>query len=79
MPEGYRAWSTRPVDIEWRKNNPDPGKPEYDHIVEFAEGGLTVLENMQTLCRKHHLAKSKAYAAKRAAKNKLLRHTQALA
>lgn len=49
---------------------PSQVQQELDHIIEFAEGGLTVLENTQTLCRKHHLAKSKAYAAVRAAKKK---------
>jgi Restriction endonuclease len=29
-------------------------KAEYDHIVPFSEGGLTVLENMRTLCNPCH-------------------------
>ncbi len=35
----------------------DP-KWEADHCVEFWEGGKDVLENMQTLCRRHHLDKT---------------------
>ncbi len=26
-------------------------KAEFDHVVSFADGGLTVLENMRTLCK----------------------------
>jgi len=37
----FQAW------IKWRREKP---KEEYHHIVPFSEGGLTVLENMQTLC-----------------------------
>lgn len=37
---------------EWRNRKP-PGA-EYDHIVPFSEGGLTVLENMRTLCSPCH-------------------------
>lgn len=33
--------------ITWRK-------PEYDHIKPFSEGGLTILENMRTLCSVCH-------------------------
>ena len=35
---------------------PEP-KPEieYDHITPFSEGGLTIAENMRTLCRECHL------------------------
>jgi 5-methylcytosine-specific restriction endonuclease McrA len=29
-------------------------KPEYDHIIPFSEGGLTVVENMRTLCSACH-------------------------
>jgi len=41
--------------------------PDYDHIVPFSEGGLTVLENMRTLCRPCHKARTKAWHAERAA------------
>ena len=34
-------------------SNPKP-RPEYDHITPFSEGGLTVLENMRTLCTNCH-------------------------
>jgi 5-methylcytosine-specific restriction endonuclease McrA len=40
----------------WRRAKPK--KPEYDHIVPFSEGGLTVLENMRTLCRPCHKART---------------------
>ncbi len=35
----------------------DP-KWEADHILELWEGGKDVLENMQTLCRRHHKSKT---------------------
>ena len=35
----------------WRRARP---KEEYDHIVPFCEGGLTILENMRTLCGACH-------------------------
>lgn len=47
-----REWMTR------RWDNPRPKRPpraEYDHIVPFSEGGLTVIENMRTLCHDCHL------------------------
>ena len=40
----------------WAKGcPPKPPGAEYDHIVPFSEGGLTVLENMRTLCRPCHV------------------------
>ena len=41
--------------------------PEYDHIVPFCEGGLTVLENMRTLCDRCHRARTKTWHGERAA------------
>lgn len=52
---------------EWRLRKPDSygheyrtwlreePQEEYDHIIPFSEGGLTVLENMRTLCHKCHV------------------------
>jgi HNH endonuclease len=37
---------------EWLKRKPDVA--EYDHIIPFSEGGLTVVENMRTLCKTCH-------------------------
>lgn len=34
------------------------GFPEFDHIVEFADGGETLDENMQVLCSDCHLKKT---------------------
>lgn len=39
---------------------------EADHILEWAEGGRTNLQNLQTLCRTCHKSKSAGYAARRA-------------
>ncbi len=30
-------------------------RAEYDHIIPFSEGGKTILENIQTLCRACHI------------------------
>lgn len=43
-----RSWM---LPHEDRKKIP---KAEYDHITPFSEGGLTVLENMRTLCSGCH-------------------------
>lgn len=37
-----------------RSHRRDRPSEEYDHIIPFSEGGLTVLENMRTLCRPCH-------------------------
>jgi 5-methylcytosine-specific restriction endonuclease McrA len=47
----------------WRRKKP---KPEYDHIVPFCEGGLTVLENMRTLCVACHKIVTKEFHKRRA-------------
>ena len=51
---------------QWKREHPQPGKPEYDHIIPFAKGGLTVVENMRELCRTCHLQVTKDFAAQRA-------------
>lgn len=48
------------------KAGPKP-RAEYDHIIPFSEGGLTILENMRTLCRACHLARTKAWHGEKAA------------
>lgn len=55
----YDDWlKTRPNGQNWDVHQAwsrtKPRSPEYDHIVPFSEGGLTILENMRTLCRKCH-------------------------
>jgi 5-methylcytosine-specific restriction endonuclease McrA len=47
------------------------GAWEMDHIVEVARGGTSALSNLQTLCRKDHLAKTARFAAERAAERRL--------
>lgn len=46
-----RNWWT-PEYSAWLREEP---KEEYDHIIPFSEGGLTVLENMRTLCHNCHV------------------------
>jgi len=38
----------------WRKWYSEKISEEYDHIIPFCEGGLTILENMRTLCTPCH-------------------------
>ncbi len=50
----------------WRKEMPPrPPNPEYDHITPFSEGGLTILENMRTLCAPCHRKVTREWRAKR--------------
>ena len=42
-----------------------PKKIEYDHIVPFSEGGLTVLENMRSLCSDCHKQRTKKWHKER--------------
>ena len=42
------------------------GRLEVDHIVELADGGLTVLSNTRTVCRRCHLQKTAEMRRKRA-------------
>lgn len=42
-------------------------RPEYDHILSMADGGLTVLENMRTLCHPCHRERTKIWHGERAA------------
>lgn len=44
------------------------GNWEADHILEWAEGGKTELENLQTLCVPCHKRKTAEYAARRSKK-----------
>jgi len=61
---GTDNWIARKT---WRRNEP---KPKYDHIIPFCEGGLTILENMRTLCAECH-KKVTAEFRKRRAKARL--------
>lgn len=58
--ESGKYWSD-----EWRNQNRRPPIAEYDHIIPFSEGGLTVLENMQTICSLCHKKKTKEWHATR--------------
>ena len=60
-------WKDKPGYLAWKKRNP---RAEYDHITPFSEGGLTVLENMRTLCRLCHKTCTAELAAKRAKQRK---------
>lgn len=53
-PSRQYAWYS-PEYIEWIKQEP---LIEYDHITPFSEGGLTVVENMRTLCRSCHVTRT---------------------
>jgi 5-methylcytosine-specific restriction endonuclease McrA len=47
-------------------------RPEFDHIVPFCEGGLTVLENMRTLCHDCHTKRTADWHKERAEKRRLV-------
>lgn len=57
LKEFERAW---PEDVRW----------EVDHIVPLEDGGDHVIENLQTLCRTCHRAKSAEEASARAARRR---------
>jgi len=60
-------WKSRRWDPDWLKRKPP--RAEYDHIIPFSEGGLTVLENMRTLCALCHKAETNKWRKqKRAAR-----------
>ena len=48
-----------------RKIFPAPTKIEYDHIIPFSEGGLTVLENMRSLCTPCHKERTRLWHQER--------------
>lgn len=52
------------LNFEWEKKRPPIA--EYDHIIPFSEGGLTVLENMRTLCSVCHKARTAKWHKERA-------------
>lgn len=75
VPVALKAWKlSRPPfkfgDETWQAWRRSKPKVEYDHTVPFAEGGLTVLTNMRTLCVPCHRKVTKEFAAKRAAARK---------
>lgn len=56
--KAYREWEAMETVsgltwLAWQDRMPRP--VEYDHIVPFSEGGLTVLENIRTLCHDCHV------------------------
>ncbi len=64
--DAYSAWrKTEPERFKdflaWRKWRREQPKEEYHHIVPFSEGGLTILENMQTLCVDCHRKVTKEF------------------
>lgn len=60
----HAVWS------EWKAANPKPPKPNYDHIIPFCEGGMTILENMRMLCESCHKQRTKEWHKTRARKPK---------
>lgn len=46
---------------------PYPHKIEYDHITPFSEGGLTVVENIRSLCEKCHKDRTRHWHSQRSA------------
>lgn len=54
-----KCWEEK---IHWRSHEATSKstwkKPEYDHIKPFSEGGLTILENMRTLCSSCHKSRT---------------------
>jgi predicted nucleic acid-binding Zn ribbon protein len=45
---------------EWQRQE-RPRKIEYDHIIPFSEGGLTVLENIRSLCSICHKRRTRQW------------------
>ncbi len=62
-----RSMETRPETIGWFKPELLRRRhhTEIDHIIPMAEGGLTVVENLRTLCEDCHKARTKAWHAQR--------------
>lgn len=60
LTEKYRLRSVNYSEYEAWKNNRPP-IAEYDHIIPFSEGGLTVLENIRTLCSDCHKLRTKLW------------------
>ncbi len=52
---------------KWVNSRP---KVNYDHVIPFSEGGLTVLENMRTLCEPCHKSRTKDWHKERSIKRK---------
>lgn len=61
--EAYTAFDAR--FKAWAATKPP--REEHDHIVPFSEGGLTILENLRTLCGKCHKTRTKEWHAARKA------------
>jgi 5-methylcytosine-specific restriction endonuclease McrA len=80
----YTAWRKSEPDrwaqgegfLLWRKWSRSEPKPEYDHIIPFCEGGLTVLENMRTLCVPCHKKVTKEFRKRRAKEKAAAKHPE---
>lgn len=62
----WKSWRYNMAWDEWRIVKPDVA--EYDHIIPFCEGGLTVVENMRTLCSTCHKERTKAWRKEKSKK-----------
>ena len=56
-----RMWRAKQDRWNWQK----PKGIELDHIIPFVEGGLTILENMRSLCRECHMKRTALWKSRR--------------
>lgn len=49
---------------EWQGKE-KPRKIEYDHVIPFSEGGLTILKNIRSLCSECHKERTKCWHSER--------------
>lgn len=64
---------SRTLTWDERRKLPPVPDAEYDHVIPFSEGGLTVVENMRTLCHFCHKKRTADWHAER--KNKRAQDT----
>lgn len=64
--QGREAVRRHGGTAEWNEfRKTQPRKIEYDHIIPFSEGGLTVLENIRSLCSECHKRRTKRWHRER--------------
>lgn len=62
--QAKREWR----NLYGRRKMLKPPIAEYDHIIPFSEGGLTVAENLRTLCNPCHKARTRVWVQEKAQK-----------